>query len=147
MQKEYSAAYAPLPLEQQPLDGEAYNAKARFLRTETAPSDTPADKPVPAEDAKVYTPVSSADGKLAIAGEWFVKDVERSFNVRFDGKEARAAMGMVEFVGKLRESENFEMDVTLGGFPMIVEMKEESSQKLLRFSNGGLWSKGAPLKN
>merc|ERR1719359_2753198 len=50
LQKEYAAAYAPLPLEQQPLDGESYNAKARFLRTETAPSDKPADKTVPAED-------------------------------------------------------------------------------------------------
>jgi len=35
LQKEYSAAYAPLPLEQQPLDGEEYNDKARFLRSET----------------------------------------------------------------------------------------------------------------
>jgi len=35
LQKEYSAAFAPLPLEEQPLDGEEYNDKARFLRTET----------------------------------------------------------------------------------------------------------------
>merc|ERR1711972_1176230 len=37
LQKHYSAAFAPLPLQEQPLDGEGYNGKARFLRTETTP--------------------------------------------------------------------------------------------------------------
>jgi nitrate reductase (NAD(P)H) len=44
LQKEYSAAYSPLPLEEQPLDGEAYNHRARFLRTETAQTGKAADK-------------------------------------------------------------------------------------------------------
>jgi hypothetical protein len=69
LQKEYSAAYAPLPLEQQPLDGESYNAKARFLRSEAAPSDKPADKAVPAEDEIEVSPEAiSGDGTLVNVG-------------------------------------------------------------------------------
>jgi DMSO/TMAO reductase YedYZ molybdopterin-dependent catalytic subunit len=153
LQKEYSDAYKPLPLEQQPLDGEAYNHRARFLRSETAPGGTPADKPmapappvVKAISFKHLPTVSMAAGKAPIAGKWYVKDVVTPLTMTFDGKQAKSAFGKIEFTGTLRDSPGFEMDVQLGGFPIILEMKEKDGQKILQFSNGGIWSKDAPLK-
>ena len=50
-------------------------------------------------------------------------------------------------VGKPREdARHFEMDVQMGGFPMKATMTTRQEQHLLEFSNGGIWSKGSPLK-
>mmetsp|Transcript_43917 Transcript_43917/g.136235 ORF Transcript_43917/g.136235 Transcript_43917/m.136235 type:complete len:210 (+) Transcript_43917:473-1102(+) len=69
LQKEYSAAFAPLPLEQQPLDGEVYNDNARFLRTETVQTGaTAAQKPAPSTGIEVSKEAMSGDGSLTNVG-------------------------------------------------------------------------------
>uniref|UniRef100_A0A7S4T3X5 C2H2-type domain-containing protein n=1 Tax=Alexandrium monilatum TaxID=311494 RepID=A0A7S4T3X5_9DINO len=70
LQRAYSAAFAPLPLEQQPLDGEAYNDKARFLRTETAQSGAAAAKkpPAPAAGIEISREAMSGDGSMGNVG-------------------------------------------------------------------------------
>ena len=33
-------------------------------------------------------------------------------------------MGKIDFLGTLRDGPNFEMDVQMGGFPIVLEMQE-----------------------
>jgi hypothetical protein len=90
LKTEYAAAYAPLPLEEQPLDGEAYNNRARFLRTETAQTGKPADKDSSKADTMEISPEAmSGDGTIEHVG---IK-VDGKFkspvtNQTFDSQEA-----------------------------------------------------------
>jgi hypothetical protein len=90
LQKQYSAAFAPLPLQEQPLDGEEYNDKARFLRTETARAgEAPVRKPAREPAMEISKEAMSGDGTIANVG---IK-VDGKFkspvnNQMFDTKEA-----------------------------------------------------------
>jgi len=94
-------------------------------------------------------PVEHREGLQTIGGDWFIKDVSGAVELHLDGGEVRSKeprFGGKPLVGKPREgSKHFEMDVEMGGFPMIAAMTSRSGQKLLEFSNGGIWSKGSPL--
>jgi len=70
LQKEYSDAFTPLPLEQQPLDGEEYNDKARFLRTETKQGEGRVAKPKrdAAPAMELSAEAMSGDGSIANVG-------------------------------------------------------------------------------
>jgi len=69
LQKQYSAAFAPLPLQEQPLDGEEYNDKVRFLRTETKQTGAaPVRKPALAPTMAISKEAMSGDGTIANVG-------------------------------------------------------------------------------
>ena len=93
-------------------------------------------------------PVSLNDGTKEIVGDWFIKNVQGAVQLKMEGDEVRSVQtcfGGQPAVGKVRKGEpNFEMDMQIGGFPMIARMTERREQKYLEFSNGGLWSKNQP---
>ena len=93
-------------------------------------------------------PVNLTDGTKEIAGEWFIKNVKGGVQLKMEGDEVRSVQscfGGQPVVGKVRKGSHFEMDVQMGGFPMIARMTSRTDQqKYLEFSNGGLWSKNQP---
>ena len=96
-------------------------------------------------------PVDFQDGTKEIAGDWFIKNVPGSVQLKVEGSEVRSVQtcfGGQPVIGQLRKGTHFEMDIQMGGFPMIARMTErlmdQKSQKYLEFSNGGLWSKNQP---
>jgi len=95
-------------------------------------------------------PVEYKEGVEAITGEWHIKDVPGPVELLVQGGEVRSKQprfGGQPIVGKPREgAKHFEMDVQMGGFPMTAAMTTRQQQKVLEFSNGGLWSKGSPFK-
>jgi len=95
-------------------------------------------------------PVEHKEGLQAIPGEWYIKDVAGPVDLHVESGEVRSKQprfGGQPMVGKPREgAQHFEMDVQMGGFPMVAAMTTLQEQKLLQFSNGGIWSKGSPLK-
>lgn len=97
----------------------------------------------------VFSKISTAAGKTQVNGQWFIKDVKDPVTLALNGAEVtslEARFGKQPMVGKVRSGEeDFTMDVQMGGFPLVAHMLSESSDTLLQFSNGGIWSRGKPL--
>mmetsp|Transcript_130410 Transcript_130410/g.230439 ORF Transcript_130410/g.230439 Transcript_130410/m.230439 type:complete len:108 (+) Transcript_130410:96-419(+) len=84
-----------------------------------------------------------------ISGTWYIKDVKDPVTLEVVDSEVRSKKfyAPIEFVGKPREgTTDFVMDVTMGGFPMSATMKKKGGDKILLFSNSGIWTKDSPLK-
>jgi nitrite reductase (NADH) large subunit len=95
--------------------------------------------------------VSHADGVKAVAGAWYIKNVADPVNLVVENEEIRSKesrFGGQQLVGKPRRNAvDFEMDVELGGFPMLAWMMQQNESLRIQFSSGMVWNKGAPLSD
>jgi len=89
--------------------------------------------------------LSKEDGKREIAGKWEVAGYPSPVDLTCSGssvKSEQAPFGNQPFMGEIEESEQlFGMHVTLGGFPMKAWLAKDGATTVLKFSNGGRWSK------
>lgn len=102
---------------------------------------------------KYGCPVSYDEGMTSIEGEWRMVGCSVDFCVNLVFEEARVSyedpelcskelcFGSSRFVGKPKNNEGcLELDVTMGGFPMIGALFKNKNALFLVLSSGSVWS-------
>eukprot|EP00442_Polarella_glacialis_P051344 CAMPEP_0115090508 /NCGR_PEP_ID=MMETSP0227-20121206/25473_1 /TAXON_ID=89957 /ORGANISM="Polarella glacialis, Strain CCMP 1383" /LENGTH=1329 /DNA_ID=CAMNT_0002481671 /DNA_START=32 /DNA_END=4021 /DNA_ORIENTATION=+ len=93
-------------------------------------------------------PVDYEEGLRTAKGDWYIKDIAKPVELAFKGQDIVSTQCFAgePLTGTPRSGPHFEMDVKMGGFPLVATMRKKgTSTYLMFFSSGMLWSKGSPL--
>jgi len=89
--------------------------------------------------------MAAQNAKSALNGRWKIPNVETPVTLQVSGNKLNSVekpFGNAPLLGEFEEVDgSLGIHITMGGFPMKAWVESDGGSPLLRFSNGGRWTK------